>query len=102
MALLLALGSGSCRGTWGGLDIDRETQTSGDFRSTGWSIEILGWEIPRDAMLSARDNIADARLDHVVVEETSYRPHFGYLDWILHIFSVRFASIEGTWGFDGG
>jgi len=98
-ALALCVLATGCRGPWGGLDIERQTQTFGEFKSTGWSLTILGWDLPRHAMQNARDNIADARLDNVQVEEASLRPHFGYFDWILEILSVRYAKIEGTWGY---
>jgi hypothetical protein len=28
-------------------------------------------------------------------------PDFGGFNWILDIFSIRYARIEGTWGFSG-
>ena len=98
--LVLALGA-SCRSVWSELEIERRTQTSGTFVSKGWNLTFISLDLPRQAMQSARDNVADARLDNLDVQEMVVWPHFGPVDWLLEIIGVRFARIEGTWGWTG-
>lgn len=101
LALAICSFGTSCRNMWGSLEIRRDTLTSGTFKSTGWNLHLLNWDLPRTAMESARDNIADARLDNVDVQEMVLTPQLGPLDWLLEIIGMRFARIEGTWGWTG-
>ena len=99
-ALLLALlgaGGTGCAS----IEVTRTTQTSGHFESKATSFMIFWWDVPRSALDIARDNAADARLSNVVVNEAYERPHFGWFDWIYQILGVRWATVSGTWGFDG-
>ena len=77
----------------------RDTETSGTFRSTGVAFTILSWDIPKRSIDIARENASDARLPNLRVTKERVFPYLGPFDWILDIFSVRFARIEGEWGF---
>ena len=81
------------------LEFERDSETSGTFVSTGTSVTILSWDLPKDAMNIARENASDARQPNMVVEYARLWPTLGRFDWLLDIFSVRFAKITGTWGF---
>ena len=82
------------------LTIERETETSGTFRSTARTYTILGWDIPRRATQVAHENIADASLPNV--RATKVRAtDWGWFEWVLEIISTRSASVEGTWGYSG-
>lgn len=94
-ALLLSLGA--CTS----LDIRRETQTSGTFRSRGWAVTILSIDLPQPALSTARENVSDARLVNVQVERAKVTPSLGWFDWLLDILGFRIATISGTWGFSG-
>jgi hypothetical protein len=83
------------------LDIQRETQTSGTFESTGWAFTFLSWDIPKAAHDIARENVSDARLPNVEITYSRVRPNWGWFDWIFDIIGVRYAKIQGTWGFAG-
>ncbi len=78
---------------------ERDSETSGTFTSTGLSVTILSYDIPKGALNIARENASDARQPNMVVEETSVVPDWGRLDWLLDIVSIRYAKISGTWGF---
>jgi hypothetical protein len=82
------------------LDIQRSTQTSGTFESTGWSFTFLSWDIPKAAHDIARENVSDARLPNVEITYSRVRPNWGWFDWIFDIIGVRYAKIRGTWGFE--
>ncbi len=83
------------------LDIERDTQTSGTFRSRGWALTFLSWDLPQAALDTARENVADARLVKTEVTEIRVTPYLGWFDWLLDILGVRVATIKGTWGFPG-
>lgn len=81
------------------VSFERETQTSGRFRSTGFAFTILSIDLPKGALDIARENAADANLAHMVVQEVTVIPNLGWFDWLLDIVGVRWAKVEGTWGF---
>lgn len=83
------------------IDLTRETQSSGSFVSKGFAFTIASIDIPRPALLIARDNAVDARLTNMRVTHSSVTPNLGWWDWLLDIIGVRWATIEGTWGFSG-
>jgi hypothetical protein len=83
------------------LSFKRQTETSGTFTSTGMSFTILSVDIPKNALLIARENASDANMANLVVEETKVVPYLGPFDWLLDIIGVRYARVEGTWGFAG-
>ena len=95
-AVLCAALAASCAST----EFTRQTQTSGTFESTAWSITILAIDIPKGALTAARENVNNAGLANAVVTETEVAPHLGWFDWLLDIISVRRAKLRGTWGFD--
>jgi hypothetical protein len=92
-----SFGAASCAS----VSFDRTTQTSGSFRSSAAAVTILGWDLPKRAVDIARDNASDAGLVNMNVEATTVFPYLGWFDWVLDIFSVRFAYVNGTWGYDG-
>lgn len=79
----------------------RTTETSGTFRSSGWCFTILSVDIPKAALQIARENAADANLPNTQVQSMQMIPDLGGFDWLLDIIGLRYAKIEGTWGFDG-
>lgn len=81
------------------LTFERETETSGSFRSTGLAFTIFSIDLPKGAQLIARENASDANLANMEVTSTVIFPYLGPFDWILDIISVRWAKIEGTWGY---
>jgi hypothetical protein len=96
-ALFLALSLAGCTS----LDIERDTLTSGTFRSRAWAFTILSWDLPKGALDTARENAADTRLVNMQIEEVKVTPDWGWWNWVLDILSVRVATISGTWGFSG-
>ena len=97
LALLLALALTGCTS----LQIDRDTLTSGTFRSRAWAFTILSWDLPKGALDIARENASDTRLVNMRVEEARVTPDWGWWNWVLDILSIRVATISGTWGFSG-
>ena len=95
-ALTLSFVAGGCAS----LDFKRTTETSGTFRSSGLAMTILSADLPKEALQIARENASDANLANMVVKEVVVVPYFGPLDFLLDIFSIRYARISGTWGFD--
>ncbi len=93
LAALFALGSCSS------LSFERKTETSGTFRATGFAFTIFSIDLPKGALLIARENASDANLANMEVTETVVFPYLGPFDWILDIISVRWAKVEGTWGY---
>ena len=79
----------------------RTTETSGTFRSSGWCFTILSVDIPKGAVQIARENASDANLPNTQVQSLEVTPNLGGFDWLLDIIGLRYAKIEGTWGFDG-
>jgi hypothetical protein len=92
-----ALAAGGCAS----IELSRDTQTSGAFVSKGFAFTIASIDIPRPAILIARDNAVDARLTNMQVTSSSVTPDLGWWDWLLDIIGVRWATIRGTWGFSG-
>ncbi|MAE29310.1 MAG: hypothetical protein QF724_06555 [Planctomycetota bacterium] len=84
-----------------GLSIDRTTQTSGTFVSSGLAFTIASIDLPKPAIDIARENASDSNLANLEVESAWVFPNLGPLDWLLEIIGVRYARIEGTWGFPG-
>jgi len=92
----LVLGSSACAS----LDLDRTSQTSGTFRSSAVSFTILSLDLPKRAIDVAVENAADAQQPNAVITSQWVFPQLGPLDWLLDIISLRYAVVEGTWGFD--
>lgn len=82
------------------LEIDRTSETSGTFESSARSFVILGWHLPRPAIQTAHENIADASLPHVVHTDVR-RTNWGKFNWILEIISTRKGVVSGIWGHTG-
>lgn len=80
------------------LRVDKETQTSGTFRSTATAFTFLGIDFPATALSIARGNAADSGRPGLVVEKETVFPYLGPLDWLLEIISVRYARVSGRWG----
>lgn len=83
------------------LSFQRKTETSGTFSSSGWALTFLSVDIPKGALQIARENASDSNLANLQVEKVLVVPDLGGFNWILDIFSIRYARIEGTWGFAG-
>ncbi len=81
------------------MSFTRLSETHGEFYANGVAVTILGIDLPRAAIDIARENLSDARQPNMKIEEELITPYLGWFDWILDIFSVRFASLSGTWGF---
>lgn len=96
-ALALALSLCGCAS----IDLTRDTQTSGRFVSKGFAFTIASIDVPRPALLIARDNAVDARLTNMQVTHSKVTPDLGWWDWLFDIIGLRWATIEGTWGFSG-
>ena len=92
-----SLGTSSCAS----LSFDRRTQTSGTFHSSAAALTLLGWDLPKRAIDTARDNASDAGLVNMQVEHATVTPYLGWFDWLLDIVGVRWATVSGTWGYDG-
>jgi hypothetical protein len=97
LALVAALALGACSS----LSLERTSETSGTFSSTGFAFTIFSIDLPKGALLIARENASDANLANMEVTETVVVPYLGPFDWILDIISVRWAKVEGTWGYAG-
>jgi hypothetical protein len=80
------------------LTFERDTATSGTFESTGMAVTLLSFDLPKGAMLIARENASDANLANMIVTETKVVPYLGVFDWVLDIIGVRWARVRGTWG----
>ena len=39
-------------------------------------------------------------LHNMVVQQADVYPYWGMFDFLLEVISVRYAVIEGTWGFE--
>jgi hypothetical protein len=100
-ALALSLPTALATGGCASIELSRDTQTSGAFVSKGFAFTIASIDIPRPAILIARDNAVDARLTNMQVTSSSVTPDLGWWDWLLDIIGVRWATIRGTWGFSG-
>lgn len=91
---VLVLATSSCSS----LDFDRDTQTSGTFRSSALSFTILSFDLPQRALYTAQENASDARRPNTIVTTQWVFPNLGPLDWLLDLISVRYAVVEGSWG----
>jgi hypothetical protein len=83
------------------VSFQRDTATSGTFKSTAWSITLIQIDFPKGALMVARENASDSNLANMVVEDVTQIPSWKPLDWLFDLFSIRYASISGTWGFTG-
>ncbi len=81
------------------IEFKRDTESSGTFLATGTSFTLFGVDFPRSALNQARENASDAGMHHMVVKEANVWPYLGPLDFLLEIISIRYAEIEGTWGY---
>lgn len=95
LASLILASLGACSS----IEFKRDTESSGSFVSTGTSFTLFGVDFPRSALNQARENASDAGLHHMVVTEADVWPFLGPLDFLLEIISVRYAVVEGTWGY---
>ncbi|MFT7668846.1 MAG: hypothetical protein ACI8X5_001546 [Planctomycetota bacterium] len=93
--LLLAASFTSCAS----IVFVRDTESSGTFRATGTGFTLFGVDIPRSAMTQARENASDANMHNMIVTQVDRWPYWGPLDFLLEIMSIRYAVIEGTWGY---
>jgi hypothetical protein len=94
--LLGALCASSCAS----VKFTRDTETSGRFRSSGLSFTILAYDMPKRALDIARENASDSRQSNLRIEKQRVFPYLGPFDWILDIISIRYARIDGRWGFE--
>jgi hypothetical protein len=62
------------------------------------AVTLISFDLPKGAMLIARENVSDANLANMVVTETKVIPYLGPLDFLLDIIGVRWARVKGTWG----
>jgi len=83
------------------LSFQRRTETSGTFTSNGVAFTIFSFDIPKGALMIARENASDANLANMVVQETTVFPYLGPFDFLLDIIGIRYARVTGTWGFAG-
>jgi hypothetical protein len=84
------------------VEFTRDTETSGRFSSSGTAVTIFGYDFPGGAMQIALDNASDARQPNTQVTKQRVFPYLGPVDWLLDILSVRYARVQGTWGFAPG
>lgn len=96
---VLVLVSASAFSSCASVHFDRTTPTSGTFTSSATSVTFFGFDFPTHALLAARGNASDATQPNTVATTERVFPYLGAFDWILDIFSVRFAKITGTWGY---
>ena len=83
----------------GSIGFERTSETSGTFHATGMAFTIFSIDLPKGAQLIARENASDANLPNMEVMNTTVFPYLGPFDWILDIISLRWAKVEGTWGY---
>jgi len=80
------------------LSFQRDTDTSGRFTSSGFAVTFLSFDLPKGALMIARENASDANIANMVVLESTVFPYLGPFDWVLDILGMRWAKITGTWG----
>ncbi len=90
--LLLSIGQGCAS-----LDLRRTSPEGGTFRSSAWALTFLSKDVPAPALSMARANVADSERGELTIQEETLIPHLGPFDWILDVFSVRYAKVSGTW-----
>ena len=83
------------------ISFERETETSGTFRSEAWAFTIFAWDFPKESVQIARDNVFDAGLSNLDVTNVITTPYLGWWDWLLDVVGVRKTVLTGTWGFSG-
>lgn len=88
-----------CLASCASMKFERDTESSGTFRSSSISFTVLSYDFPSPAIDVARGNASDAGQPNTVIERELIFPHFGWFDWLLDIISVRYARCQGTWGF---
>jgi hypothetical protein len=94
LTLAVALALGSCAN----VKFERDTQTSGTFESTGFAVTLISFDLPKGALMIARENASDANLANMIVTETTVVPYLGPMDWLLDIIGCRWARVRGTFG----
>jgi len=95
LGLLLLLLSPACTS----LDVNATSASSGEYSSSAIAITIFSFDLPSGALEMARNNAADIGQPNLLVERETVFPYLGRLDWLLDIFSIRFARVRGTWGY---
>ena len=91
----LLIGLGSCAS----VDFERETKTSGTYRSSAVAFTLFTIDMPADALGIARENASDSGQPALVELEARVTPDWGWWNWVLDIISIRRARVSGTWGF---
>jgi hypothetical protein len=99
---LLGLVASALVASCASVEFRRDSETSGTFVSTGWAFTILSYDIPKGALMIARENASDARQPNMVVTEATVTPYLGWFDVLLDVISIRYARVSGTWGFPPG
>ncbi len=97
LASCLCLVTSAC----GSVEFTRDTETSGHFKARGFAVTFLSWDLPRSALNICRENIADAGFANTQVTKARVWPYLGPFDWIFDLIGLRWARVEGTWGFRG-
>lgn len=92
---LLLLLAASCTS----LEFERDGAEHGTFRSSAQNFTIIGFDLPRPALGTARNNAADSALPNIVITDETVLPDLGPIDWILNIIGYRYAVVNGTWGY---
>ncbi len=100
-ACVLVLSLTALASSCSSLSFQRKTETSGTFTSSGWAVTFLSVDLPKSALQIARENASDSNMANLQVEKVLVVPDLGTFNWILDLFSIRYARIEGTWGFAG-
>ena len=80
------------------VSFERDTPTSGTFRSTAWAFTVGGFDFPSPAVLIARGNASDSGLANLEVTSENVMPYLGRFDWLLDLIMIRRAEVRGTWG----
>jgi hypothetical protein len=94
VACVCAMLAASCAS----LSVDPADEGRGTFRSSAVAFTFLGRDFPQSAILLARANASDSRLANLVVTQERIFPYFWRLDFLLDVVSVRWASVQGTYG----
>ncbi len=100
-AAILCLWLGALVGLAGAcasLEFKSAKEGGGTFTSTAWAFTFFSIDFPGPALSIARGNAADSGQSELVIRDEWVIPHFGFLDWILDIISVRYARVQGTFG----
>lgn len=92
----LLIGMSSCAS----VEFERDTKTSGTYRSSATSFTLFTIDMPADALGVARENASDAGQAAMIELEASVFPDWGWWNWVLDIISIRTAKVSGAWGFE--